>query len=141
MTRRKIPGENKKSNFAFLEHVAFFKGQRLEKNLFQCCFAKIKNSFDSFTNRDRMNHFTDWAQGHGVMHDILYFDITGDFFEQMLMVPKPKGTQSLFIEKIGRCLDMGDFRNPACRHEGHRFNAIGDNHSLMHVSWVVGSNL
>jgi len=88
-----------------------------------------------------MNHFTDWAQGHGVMHDILYFDITGDFFEQMLMVPKPKGTQSLFIDKIGRCLDMGDFRNPGCRHEGHRFNAIGYNHSLMHVSWDVGSNL
>lgn len=74
------------------------------------------------------------------MHDILNFDIPADFFKQMLMVPKPEGTQSLFIDKIDRYVDMGDLRNPECRHADHRCNAIADDHPRMHATWDVRNN-
>ena len=90
---------------------------------------EIEDLFQSGSNEDGVDTATEESPRHDIEDFIRHLNASRDGAEAMLVIPKAKRSNSLFIHKTIQGFNMLDFGDPGHRYPGNCSNAIRDNQS------------
>src|SRR5699024_104882 len=101
----------------------------------QLFFPVRKNIFNTLSDKKLMGNSAQNGERHHIMNSILQLHTSFIFNQAMLMMPKSKWSETLFINEILSFLNMRDFSNPFHINFKKGFNSIENDHAFIHIPW------